>query len=552
MANRWKGNIIAATAAVSSGTDFTGKANGAWSLNSQMQQKQASQWAKGVYAPSAPTVGAATNLNASATVAFTAPTNSGGTLTYTATSTPSGITGTSPTSPVTVSGLTNGTGYTFTVHANSSLGYTSAESSPTSLVYPGVPNAPTGVSAAAGSGAATISFTAPTNTGGSTITNYTATSSPGNISATGANPITVTGLTNGTSYTFTVKANGNLGFSSVASSVSNSITPTADLIIMSTGAEPFVYSWNDGFGSRFANPTILDLSDLSIQGSALKPTKDVIAFASSYGGTTNVAAFKWSGNSGFGTRYAQPSAISATYSCLFHPTRDELAFGDSVGNTIAYAFTYAGGFGTRYNSTGGSATTVRDLSTTGSVIANGKDGTPFIEAYPWNSGSFGAKYTNPATLPTDSTYSVDFNPAGTAIVRGGGSATPRVTAYAWSSGFGTKYADPTTTSSSTCVGVDFHPSGNFVAANYINDTAKLEVWNWSNGFGTKIANPATLPSWTQLKGITFNTAGNALAVPNTSSPFVYVYAFSTSTGFGSMYANPSTLPSTLLTSLTFI
>jgi len=45
MANRWKGNFVVATAATSSGTDYTGKANGAWGLNSQLQQKQANLWA---------------------------------------------------------------------------------------------------------------------------------------------------------------------------------------------------------------------------------------------------------------------------------------------------------------------------------------------------------------------------------------------------------------------------------------------------------------------------------------------------------------------------
>lgn len=550
MANRWKGNFIVATEATSSGTNYTGKANGSWSLNNQIQQKQASLWAKAVGQPSAPTVGAANNLNASASVAFTGSSDNGGsTLTYTATSSPSGITATSATSPISVTGLANGTGYTFTVKATNTFGYISTDSGSSSIVYPGVPSAPTGVSASAGAGSATVSFTAPTNTGGSTITNYTATSSPGNVSASGTSPITVTGLTNGTPYTFTVKANGNLGFSSVSSSASNSVTPTADLVILGVGTEPFVYAWNNGFGSRFANPTI---TNLSIKDSALKPSKDVIAFASTFGGVDNVVAFKWSGVSGFGTRYAQPAAVNGTYSCLFHPTRDELAFGDDTGNTLVYAFTYAGGFGTRYNSSGGSGSRIWDLATTGTVMANGKNNTPFIEVYPWNPGSFGAKYANPATLPTDSIYSVDFNPAGTAIVKGGGSSTPRVTAYAWSTGFGTKYADPTTASTSTCVGVDFHPSGNFVAANYINDTAKLEVWNWSNGFGAKIANPATLPSFNQNRGLTFNTAGTALAVPTSDYPYIYVYAFSTSSGFGSMYADPTTPPSASISCLTFI
>ncbi|MDE2188533.1 MAG: peptidoglycan-binding protein [Patescibacteria group bacterium] len=86
--------------------------------------------------------------------------------------------------------------------------------------------APTGVSATAGNGQAAVSFTAPSQ-GGSPITSYTVTSSPGGITATGsASPITVTGLSNGTSYTFTVTATNQSGVGPV-SSASNAVTPTA-------------------------------------------------------------------------------------------------------------------------------------------------------------------------------------------------------------------------------------------------------------------------------------------------------------------------------------
>lgn len=56
-------------------------------------------------------------------------------------------------------------------------------------------------------------------------TYYTATSSPGSITATGnTSPITVSGLTSGTAYTFTVTATNGTG-TSAASAASNSVTP---------------------------------------------------------------------------------------------------------------------------------------------------------------------------------------------------------------------------------------------------------------------------------------------------------------------------------------
>ena len=94
--------------------------------------------------------------------------------------------------------------------------------------FTAVPGAPTiGTATATGSTTATVSFTAPANNGGATITLYTATSSPGGITGTlaqsGSGTITVTGLSSATAYTFTVRATNSVG-QGAASASSNSIT----------------------------------------------------------------------------------------------------------------------------------------------------------------------------------------------------------------------------------------------------------------------------------------------------------------------------------------
>jgi hypothetical protein len=95
-----------------------------------------------------------------------------------------------------------------------------------------VPGAPTGVSATAGNGSATVSWTAPGN-GGSPVTSYTVTPYAGSTAqpattVSGSPPATsttITGLTNGTSYTFVVTATNSVG-TGAASTASNAVAPT--------------------------------------------------------------------------------------------------------------------------------------------------------------------------------------------------------------------------------------------------------------------------------------------------------------------------------------
>ncbi len=191
--------------------------------------------------PNAPNIGTATAGNAQATVSYTVPSSNGGSVitSYTATSNPGGITGTlsqAGSGDITVSGLTNGSTYTFTVTATNAIGTSvaSAASNSVTPAVPIVPDAPTDVTAGSGNAQATVSYTAPSSNGGSVITSYTATSNPGNITAavnqSGSGSITVPGLTNGTSYTFTVTATNAIG-TSVASVASNSVTPSTAIAI---------------------------------------------------------------------------------------------------------------------------------------------------------------------------------------------------------------------------------------------------------------------------------------------------------------------------------
>ena len=90
------------------------------------------------------------------------------------------------------------------------------------------PDAPSSVSATAGDQSATISWVAPASAGtGGPLVSYTVVSNPGGSSVTVAAAATtaiVAGLTNGTSYTFTVSASNSTD-TSVPSIASNAVIP---------------------------------------------------------------------------------------------------------------------------------------------------------------------------------------------------------------------------------------------------------------------------------------------------------------------------------------
>ena len=137
---------------------------------------------------------------------------------------PSGL---SLSSSGTISGTSSVTGNTtFSIRATDS-GNNFVDRSFT-LVQQILPDAPTNITVAKGSlGAIAVSFTAPTYVGTSSITGYRVTASGGGGTATGSSsPITISGLTQGTSYTFTVAATNSSGYGA-ESSTSSSISAPA-------------------------------------------------------------------------------------------------------------------------------------------------------------------------------------------------------------------------------------------------------------------------------------------------------------------------------------
>ena len=185
-----------------------------------------------IRAPDAPIIESVTVLSAfSVSVAFSAPEDPGSSpiSSFMAISNPDSITGTAPDSPIIVSGLTAARSYTFSVSASSEDGTSELSIPSTPVTTAGIPpSAPTvGTATVLGTSSVSVTFTAPVNPGTSPITSYVATSVPGGITGTSASsPITVSGLSAGTNYRFTVAAVSAAG-TGTSSSQSNQVTTTA-------------------------------------------------------------------------------------------------------------------------------------------------------------------------------------------------------------------------------------------------------------------------------------------------------------------------------------
>jgi hypothetical protein len=165
-----------------------------------------------VLPPAAPTNLTAAPGDTQATAAWDAVP---GATSYTVTAAPGGATCTAvaPATTCDVTGLTNGQLYSFTVVASDANG-ASASSAPATATPRTTPGAPTALAAEAGDGAASVAFTEPSD-GGSPITNYEysldggawTAFSPVELNA----PVTIDGLTNGTTYSVRLRAVNAVG-----------------------------------------------------------------------------------------------------------------------------------------------------------------------------------------------------------------------------------------------------------------------------------------------------------------------------------------------------
>lgn len=196
-------------------------------------------------APAAPTGLTVTPGNQLLSLSFAAGADGGSAITNYEYSTNGGSSWTarSPASTATsfdITGLTNGTSYDVQVRAVNAIGTGTATDSVAGTPRT-TPGAPTGLSVTPGNGQLTASFTAPASNGGSALTNYEY-STNGGSSFTAVSPaststsITITGLSNGTSYNVQVRAVNAAGSGTATDSVAGTPRTTPTVTTGSSGS----------------------------------------------------------------------------------------------------------------------------------------------------------------------------------------------------------------------------------------------------------------------------------------------------------------------------
>lgn len=222
-------------------------------------------------------------------VTWGAPPNGGDPIIeYEVTIVSSGATNRTTANTIRWANLPNGQPQQFTVRARNRAGWGAVSPASSPVVPCGVPDAPTAVAATRGDGSAAITWAAPYNQG-CAITGYTITASGGATMAVSGEGTSATfaGLSNGTSYTFTVVARNEVG-DGARSGASNAVTPAGPP------------------GGVTVNPPVPDTRQVTLTWSAANPNGSPIT---SYQLSVNSGA--WT-NIGTATTYTRTGLANGT------------------------------------------------------------------------------------------------------------------------------------------------------------------------------------------------------------------------------------------------
>ena len=370
-----------------------------------------------VIAPSAPLSPSAIAGNAQAVVSWQTPSVTGGygISLYNVVASPGNLTCSTPNTSCTITGLTNGTSYTFTITAVNSAG--SGPGATTSSVIPSTtPSAPTGLTATPGTNQVTLSWTAP-DSGGLPISIYTVTATPGNFTCTTATTsCTISGLTSGTTYTFSVTATNNNGTGSASSPVSATPltatppgapgTPTATAGSSSALVNNWTAAAANGSTINLYTVTATDSTTPANGGETCQATSNTTgctvtgltpgdSYTFKVTATSNAGTGVASGASNAVTPYTTPGTPTSVVGI---PAAGQVSVAWTPGSTGFATNTYA----IQYSSNGGSTWTTATSSATASpyVVTGLANNTSYIFEVQATNAAGSSAWSAPSTAVT--------------------------------------------------------------------------------------------------------------------------------------------------------
>ena len=351
---------------------------------------------------------------------------------------------------------------------------------PLVVVAPTVPDAPTGVTATSGeNGTSTVSWVAPDNDGGKSISGYTVTASgSGGQTCTTDGSLrscVVSGLTNGTVYTFTVTAQNIVG-TSARSSQSAAITPS-DPPVITTPSSGLTGTYNSAFSlSLFATSTAAISSyavtsggsALAALGLSLNTNSGVISGTPSSTGNATIVVRVTDGNNQSAATSSFTISIAPAASSITSFTVPSMTYGSAV--TLSATSSVAGQI--TFNVDGSA------ISGCSNVVENGSR-TATCSFTPTNTNllSFTLNFT-----PTSSNYSSLTAVGGTTSTPSRASSSTSFTPSNSSPTFGTQITLSTVVTTGATGTVEFVDGSNNVlctTGNFSSGTASC-VWTPDN------------------------------------------------------------------------
>lgn len=344
------------------------------------------------------------------------------------------------------------------------------------------------------------------------------------------------------------------------------VSSSGQTVILGSDDAPYVlvYPFDkvNGFGQLI--PGITEFVSPS-RGCAYHPERRAVLLYEQ-SSTPSIRAYPLTDGSAIGSKYSDPvslpPSILGSEKLMWHPSGDAVLAINTNASPFyyAYPFSLTSGFGAKFSDpvslpTGSlNNTTIRNSGMT--VLAGTNSQSPWIFAYRFDPATgFGTKYANPATLPSTTAFYAAFSPTDGAILISR-TTSPFVTSYPfdYDTGFGTIHTALSPALPGAVRGFAFHPSGEAVAIAHANSPF-ISVYAWSDatGFGAKYPNPGVLPAGVvEDRLITFSPDGSVLIVPHDNSPYVTTYPFDLDTGLGVAYDPPVGLPTNNIQAVSYI